>query len=424
MASTPIIRSPMRPARKGEAPTVDWAQWVEKTLRRLIDIPPPRERPITGGGDKPPLWVDLSIVPETDPAEYQAKVTTGYLCYQNATLTDADSGVVGYLTPKITTADGELVSIESTGEPDWVAPALPLDGLVNYIYLRVQTDSDGAPKEPTAPEFPGDPGASDGPTIVTFTEPQQSTHHVRNSPTSGEEDGDYYFLICETESNEAATPAPRVVRRITGNRELPNQLVEITNIEEDNEDGEVRELYEGYEVGPEDKHQFRTLVQIEGEGEPVIKPMEDPDDPPRSVRFRRVKPNESQGPQVNVSSQDDGDTIQVEGNGVFISYRDAFGGGLEFTDGLVTTKIEPEAGVVGDNFNIELLNVKISEAGGEIFVTDVGWGTDPRFLYVRNGLLYLNDDGANVPIYDMISRIEGESNPESNQSGPGLTPAA
>ncbi len=414
----------MRPARKGEAPTVDWAQWVEKTLRRLIDIPPPRERPITGGGDKPPLWVDLSIVPETDPAEYQAKVTTGYLCYQNATLTDADSGVVGYLTPKITTADGELVSIESTGEPDWVAPALPLDGLVNYIYLRVQTDSDGAPKEPTAPEFPGDPGASDGPTIVTFTEPQQSTHHVRNSPTSGEEDGDYYFLICETESNEAATPAPRVVRRITGNRELPNQLVEITNIEEDNEDGEVRELYEGYEVGPEDKHQFRTLVQIEGEGEPVIKPMEDPDDPPRSVRFRRVKPNESQGPQVNVSSQDDGDTIQVEGNGVFISYRDAFGGGLEFTDGLVTTKIEPEAGVVGDNFNIELLNVKISEAGGEIFVTDVGWGTDPRFLYVRNGLLYLNDDGANVPIYDMISRIEGESNPESNQSGPGLTPAA
>jgi len=74
-------------------------------------------------------------------------------------------------------------------------------------------------------------------------------------------------LICETESNEATpTPAPRVVRRITGNREIPNQLIEITNIEEDNEDGEVRELYEGYEVGPTDKHQFRTLVQIEGEG--------------------------------------------------------------------------------------------------------------------------------------------------------------
>jgi|694.fasta_scaffold04511_13 hypothetical protein len=428
----------MTPIRKGSNPVkipfaikssdpifAAWANETRTAIRQLeARMPTANIGRGTGAGSKPPLWVTISAVPESSPVSYQAKVTTGYLCYQNATLTDSDSGVVGYLTPKITTADGELVSIESTGEADWVAPALPLDGLVNYIYLRVQTDSDGAPKEPTAPEFPGDPGASDGPTIVTFTEPQQSTHHVRDSPTSGEEDGDYYLLICETESNEAATPAPRVVRRITGNRELPNQLVEITNIEEDNEDGEVRELYEGYEVGPEDKHQFRTLVQIEGEGEPVIKPMEDPDDPPRSVRFRRVKPNESQGPQVNVSSQDDGDTIQVEGNGVFISYRDAFGGGLEFTDGLVTTKIEPETGVVGDNFNIELLNVKISETGGEIFVSSIGWGTDPRLFYVRNGLLYLNDDGANVPIYDMISRIEGESNPESNQSGPGLTPAA
>jgi hypothetical protein len=427
----------MTPIRKGSNPVkipfaikssdptfAAWANETRTAIRQLeARMPTANVGRSAGAGSKPPFWTTISQVPASDPAEYQATVTTGYLCYQNATLTDAESGVVGYLTPKIRTADGELVSIESTGEPGWVAPALPLDGLVNYIYLRVQTDSDGAPKEPTPPEFPGDPGASDGPEIVTFTEPQQSTHHVRDNPSSGEEDGDYYFLICETESNEADTPAPRVVRRITGNRELPNQLIEITNIEEDNEDGEVHELYEGYEVGPTDKHQFRTLVQIEGEGEPVIKPMEDPDDPPRSVRFRRVRANESQGPQVNVSSQDDGDTIQVEGNGQTIDYTDPFGGGLMFQDGLVILKKEPEEGVVGANFNIELLNVKITETGGEIFVSSIGWGTDPRFFYVRNGLLYLNDDGANVPIYDMISRIEGESNPESNQSGPGLTPA-
>ena len=42
----------MHPAKKGAAPTIEWAQWVEKTLRRLIDIPPPRERPITGGGSR------------------------------------------------------------------------------------------------------------------------------------------------------------------------------------------------------------------------------------------------------------------------------------------------------------------------------------------------------------------------------------
>jgi len=54
MARTPIIRSPMRPARKGEAPTVEWAQWVEKSLRRLIDEPPFTQRPITGGSDLHP----------------------------------------------------------------------------------------------------------------------------------------------------------------------------------------------------------------------------------------------------------------------------------------------------------------------------------------------------------------------------------
>ncbi len=423
--SKPIVSTPLSRAKRGKAPKLSWAKWVEDQIRNLATQSSDPKRQInTGAGQKPPFWTAISRVPESDPAAYQAKVTTGYLCYQNANLAESDSGVVGYMAPRIRNADGELVSIESTGEPDWVAPALPLEGVVNYIYLRVKTDSDGAPKAPTPPSFPGDPGASDGPTIEAFEEPQESIHHVRPSPSGGEEEGDYFFLICETESNEATpTPAPRVVRRITGNREMPNQLIEIANIQEDDEEGEVRELYKGYLPGPDDKHELRTLVQIDAEGEPVIKPVATGEDPPDSVRFKRVKPNASQGPQVNVSTQDDGDTIMVEGNGVFISYRDAFGGGLEFTDGLVTAKIEPEEGVVGDNFNIELLNVQISESGGEIFVANIGWGTDPRFFYVRNGLLYLNDDGANVPKYDVISRIEGESNPESNQSGPGLTPA-
>jgi len=82
-------------------------------------------------------------VPDSDPAEYQATVTTGYVCYQNATLTDSDSGVVGYMVPKIRNSDGELVSIESTGEPD---------GLRLRYRLRVWSITSTSAFKPTATE--------------------------------------------------------------------------------------------------------------------------------------------------------------------------------------------------------------------------------------------------------------------------------
>jgi len=346
MASTPIIRSPMRPARKGEAPTVEWAQWVEKTLRRLIDSPTPRNRPVNGGDStRDPLWTTISIVPDSDPVEYQATISPGYLCYQQATLSESDSGVVGYLAPKIRQSDGTLESIEPTTDPAWTAPTLALDGVVNYIYLRVKTDADGAPKSPTEPEFPGDPGAEDGPTIEAFTEPQTSIHHVRPSPSGGEEEGDYFFLICQTESNGATPPAPRIVRRITGNRELPNQLIEIRNL------GGKREIYEGYEVGPDDKHKFRSLEQLEERGEPIILPLDegDPDaDPPvppeeegETIKWKTIDgrdPNSSgNGPtrQIDVSTVENGKVVEVRGNGV----KQFLGGlikSLSVDDGLVT----------------------------------------------------------------------------------------
>jgi hypothetical protein len=411
----------MKPARKGEVPTIDWAQWVERTLRRLIDVPPPRQRPITGGsGDKPPFWTTISRVPESDPPTYQVAVTLGYLTYQQATFVEEDDGVVGWIAPMIEGENG-LVSLEppsATAQPSvppWEAPKLELPGVQSYVYLRVKTDKNGAPKLD-----------GESVTIEAFTDEQEDVHHIRASPSGGEEEGDYFFLILETESNGADPAAPIARRRITGNRHMPNQLIEITNIQEEDEDGEIREIYEGYDPGPEDKHKLRTLVQIEAEGEPLIKPVPSGEDPPKSIPFRRVKANESQGPQVNVSSQDDGDTIQIEGNGFSQPYQDLNGGGVFFQDGLATSIIAPEEGDGGANFNAKLLNVKITETGGEIFVSSIGWGTDDRFWYVRNGLLFLADpDGANVPVYDVISRIEGESDPStSGESGPGLTPAA
>jgi hypothetical protein len=87
-----------------------------------------------------------------------------------------------------------------------------------------------------------------------------------------------------------------------------------------------------------------------------------------------------------------------------------------------TFTVSLEEAESGDNFNIKLLNVSITESGGEIFVSDIGWGTDARLFYVRGGKLFLTDDAAVVDTYEVISRIQGEDfsvNP-GNQSGDGL----
>lgn len=218
----------------------------------------------------PAFWGTVSQVPQSDPPEYQATFTLGFLTYQNAGASESEQGVTGYIVPKIKNDAGELISMDA--EAPIVVPAVALPDVVSFVYLRVKTDADGAPK------FDGE-----SVTIEAFAEAQQSVHHVRPSPSGGEEEGDYYFLLLETESNEATpTPAPRAKRRITGNRNLPNQLVEITNI------GGKREIYEGYLPGPDDKHQFRSLEQLEdgnGYEAPVIKALQEGEEEGDTIPF-------------------------------------------------------------------------------------------------------------------------------------------
>ena len=256
---------------------------------------------------------------------------------------------------------------------------LALPALVSYVYLRVQTDSDGVPKFGTT---------GDGVTIEAFDEVKPSVHHVRPSPSGGEEDGDYYLLLLETESDGGTPAAPRVKKRIPGNRELPNQLVEITNI------GGKREIYQGYLVGPDDKHEFRSLEQLEGDGEPIIKELDPGDpggDPPvpaeeegDTIPFRRIA-QRATSPQVQV--KDGGDVIRVEGN----EYDQSFGGlvkALSVTDGLVTAF--SDAG--GANLNLTINAIDYDESGaifGSPYLLHV--------LYFRDGLYIGNDDPEDEP---------------------------
>lgn len=357
-----------------------------------------------GGGTGAPLSASIVVIPDTDPVEYGVKITPGYVLYQNAGANESEQGATGYLMPKM----GGVALDDPEVEP------LELPALVSYVYLRIRTDSDGVPKF----------DAEGGPvTIEAFDAPQESVHHVRKNPSSGQEEGDYFHLLLETESNGATpTPAPRVKRRITGNRELPNQLVEIENLG-DLGDSNVRPLYEGYDPGPEDKHKLRTLKQLAVRGEPIIKPLDDGEQEGDSIPFKSIA-ERATGPQVRVTTEEGGEVIKVEGNGYDAILASVRKFSISVADGLVTDLFEVFED--GDNFNIKLLNVSITETGGETYVTDIGWGTGgERRFYVRGGALSRVDDGAAVDEYEVISRIEGEtySGDGTNQSGTGKTEA-
>ena len=255
----------MKPARKGEMPTVEWAQWVEKTLRRLIDIPPPRERPITGGsGERPPFWTEISQVPDSDPPEFQVAVTLGYLSYQSNTpaAQASDLGTTGWIVPTIAGVSMEPPVPQT--DPPTTIPKLPLPDVESWVYLRVKTDTDGFPKP-----FSQEDGSFV--TIEAFNQEQKSIHHIRLSPESDEEEGDYFFLILKTKADESDPPRPIAERRITGNREMPNQLIEILNLGEESEAGR-QEVYKGYDIAI-DKHDLRAVLQQQTPGVPIIEPL-------------------------------------------------------------------------------------------------------------------------------------------------------
>lgn len=348
------IRIPSR-VRKGEVPKArDYNDLVD-AVRALVERGWSSPPVVSAPGELPPLWTVISQVPESDPAEWQVTVTLGYLAYQNAGASAAEQGVTGYIVPKV-----QGVSLES----EEVEP-LPLPGVDSWVYLRVKTDSDGVPKF----------AAEGGPvTIEAFNAAQQSVHHVRPSPSGGEEEGDYFFLILQTEGDGGTPERPRVVRRITGNRELPNQLIEIENLGDQDAEG-VRAVYEGYDPGPGDKHKFRSLEQLLERGEALIKPLDTGEQPGDTIPFRSIA-ERATSPQVRVTTSESGEVIQIEGNGRDRSYIDPFGGQINFVDGLCLD-------VQGGAFN--------GWYGTIEWVYEAAGGSEETYLHLRqtftNGIL-------------------------------------
>jgi hypothetical protein len=399
----------MRPAKKGAAPTIEWAQWVEKTLRRLIDIPPQRERPITGGSsEKPPFWTEISRVPDSDPAEYQVAVTLGYLSYQSNTpaAQASDLGTTGWIVPTIAGVSMEP-PIPQTDPPTEI-PKLPLPDVESWVYLRVKTDSDGFPKDGEV-------------TVEAFDEAQQSIHHIRLSPESDEEEGDYFFLILKTKADESDPPRPIPERRITGNREMPNQLIEILNLGEESEAGR-QEVYKGYDVAL-DKHDVRAVLQQQTPGVAIIEPLaaavdavppvvvdgtvvtpgtpaipaEEPGD---FIRWRTISERQT-GAQIKVQEKESGELadgekrgyIEVTGNSESGTYFDPFGGQINYDDGLITGIIPTS--LTGKNLNLAIYYLDVSNLIAGLAL--VWYPVLKQVLYWRNGIYVGNIDPGDAP---------------------------
>ena len=119
-----------------------------------------------------------------------------------------------------------------------------------------------------------------------------------------------------------------------------DERVGMINIRVEAPDADIYNVGKTYEAG-DDKIHFRTLQQLDDDGEPIIKAKEVGVPELDSIQFRRIK---DKGSDAEIHVRDSGDAIMIEGNGVNESIADAHKITITVVDGLVTdlTKIDDE----------------------------------------------------------------------------------
>jgi hypothetical protein len=317
MASTPIVRSPLKPARKGEAPTLEWARWVESTLRRLIDQSPPRQRPITGGSEMLQFKV-YSVRYDATAEAWFCKVRPGYV---RTISPDADA--TEPVKDWMPTVGDPAVALDADETPEIEIA----DG--QTIYCRVATTAKGIIVE--------------APKIEAAATPEAGTHF---QPPDADVEGDLYFPLC----NITIGGDPEVVTLEQIQQGGP--IVVTPNLPELKNIGGEREVFAG-RAAAGDTYDLRTLEQliVEG-GAEIIKPLGESEEEGDTIPFRSIVKNNSEGVPYTITG--DGDAIEVTLQGADDSYTDPFGGSILFAGGLVkefvSSDIEGWWGQIGLQF--------------------------------------------------------------------------
>ena len=196
---------------------------------------------------KPNLWVSTPFneVASPETPVWKVTVSPGYLTYQQLLNDPETDGSLYYMTPTIN-------DIEIDVQPPADIPKVEISQPTGYLYMKSETDNRGVP--------------TDAPTIVFETEKKKSTHHVPESVDYNQSpiDGVYYWLLAEFEEAEGSSPpAPKIIRRWTGDKHVPNQIDRIDNI-----GGEIP-IYWGFDK--EDSiHKLRSLKNATDTSEGVV----------------------------------------------------------------------------------------------------------------------------------------------------------
>lgn len=189
---------------------------VNRLIDRGVDEPPRPIMPDT----KPPFYVTHWT---NGSGDFKFTVKPGYVTWQNI------NGQNGYKVP----------TLGGTSLEDDTPPVGTLPASASYVYVRVATTNKGV--------------VTGTPTIEATSSTQSSTHHVPPDPSDASGTaGDYYFLLAQFQDD--GDGFPEVVRRIVGNRNVPNQLVELLNL------GTGKEVYRAYLTGT-DEHELRSIRQ-------------------------------------------------------------------------------------------------------------------------------------------------------------------
>ena len=276
-----------------------------------------------------------------------------------ATLATIELGYVRFIDPKAT-ADPVL--------KDWIPETLDDDPQPTFevtegqtIYCLVNTDTNGVPTTVT---------------IVVDERDKATVHYVPppDDPTTVSATGEYYYPIADIEA-DADTGALYAKQIQHGGPIL-----------------HVAELWEGENLGdgaylsykqidPDTaKFQFRTIKQLDGDGIPILKPLEDPDDPPDQIEFRRLKERAS-SPQIKIKGEADADEIEISGNDFDVALEFPGLGAQSIKDGLTESGTSCN---LGDNFDLRIWAC----------VQDIGSPppTDPVFtIYFREGLAFVTE---------------------------------
>jgi hypothetical protein len=311
----------MKPIRKGANPVkipfqikstdptlAAWCNEVRTAIRQLEARLPTfaPQRPMGGGGAALQFKV-YGVRYDSDAEAWKCKVRPGYVRTISPDA-DATEPVKDWMP---TVGSGPAVPLDADTAPEITIA----NG--QTIYCRVATTAKGIIEAAPKIEAAATPEAG-----VHFQPPDESI------------EGDLYFPIADIEI--AGDPEVVTVTQI----QQGGPIVVVPNLPELKNIGGEREVFAG-RAAAGDTYDLRTLEQLAGSGEPILRPLGESEEEGDTIPFRRVAGKPSQA-QITVSG-DDPDIIVIEGNG-FEQNFEGIVKNLNVIDGLVTSYEEVSEG--------------------------------------------------------------------------------